>query len=344
MSVTSRALGVTAALALGVLAGCGGSDESADPPATYPRDDELRINQLQLVGTHNSYHLAPTELNVVELQYSHAPLDEQLDEQGVRKFELDVQYDPDSGEFEVFHILLVDEGTTCRRFTDCLKLIKTWSDAHPGHHPLFIQMEPKGGWPSTAEKLEPVLDSLDDELTSVWPRDRLITPDDVRGDHDTLRAAIVADGWPTLGQSRGKLVLFINNSRSFRDVYTRDGTSLKGRTMFVEAEPGDPYEAFRILNDPKTAGDDIEQAVRDGFIVRTRADSPGEEALQGDTSKRDAAFASGAQIISTDYPAPVDGIDYIVELPGGTPSRCNPISAPKDCEASDIESPDALAP
>ena len=65
-----------------------------------------------------------------------------------------------------------------------------------------------------------------------------------------------------------------------------------------------------------------------GYIVRTRADSGGEEADNNDTTRLIAALTSGAHSISTDYPAKVDGIDYWVEIPEGNPSRCNPVSAP----------------
>lgn len=40
------------------------------------------------------------------------------------------------------------------------------------------------------------------------------------------------------------------------------------------------------------------------FMVRTRADYDTVQSRQNDTTQRDAAFASGAQFISTDYPEP----------------------------------------
>jgi hypothetical protein len=69
------------------------------------------------------------------------------------------------------------------------------------------------------------------------------------------------------------------------------------------------------------------------------------QARTGDVTQRDAALASGAQFVSTDYPVPdADfGTGYLVEIPGGMPARCNPISAPADCTPLDIENPAALA-
>ena len=45
------------------------------------------------------------------------------------------------------------------------------------------------------EEIEPDdLFTLDTDIRSVWPEDRLFTPDDLRGSHDTLPAALAADG------------------------------------------------------------------------------------------------------------------------------------------------------
>ena len=55
-------LGVVAVLALGIAA-CSSEDDSSDSPTTtvvaHPLDDQLRLNQMQVLGTHNSYHVAP---------------------------------------------------------------------------------------------------------------------------------------------------------------------------------------------------------------------------------------------------------------------------------------------
>ncbi len=80
--------------------------------------------------------------------------------------------------------------------------------------------------------------------------------------------------------------------------------------------------------------------VKDGFIVRTRADLiplPSDLAAQ-----RKAALASGAQIVSTDVPV-TTSMASAFEIPGGTPSRCNPVLAPKPCTAHDIEDPSKLS-
>ena len=60
--------------------------------------------------------------------------------------------------------------------------------------------------------------------------------------------------------------------------------------------------------------------------MRTRADADTREARSGETARREAAFASGAQVVSTDYyePNPAFGTGYAVRLPGDGVARCNP--------------------
>ena len=45
-------------------------------------------------------------------------------------------------------------------------------------------------------------------------------------------------------------------------------------------------------------------------------------------------------MISTDYPVADPRFpNYVVAIPGGTPGRCNPITAPPGCQSTDIENP-----
>jgi hypothetical protein len=61
------------------------------------------------------------------------------------------------------------------------------------------------------------------------------------------------------------------------------------------------------------------ELARAGYLVlHARADVPTVQARSGDTAQRDAALASGAQFVRTDYPEPSPfGSGYVVELPGG---------------------------
>ena len=69
----------------------------------------------------------------------------------------------------------------------------------------------------------------------------------------------------------------------------------------------------------------IAKMVDRGYIVRTRADSGLKPDAPGKPSRRDKAFASGAHIISTDFPTgePHAETGYTVEFAGGAPARVN---------------------
>ena len=88
--------------------------------------------------------------------------------------------------------------------------------------------------------------------------------------------------------------------------------------MFATVAPEHPAAAWFKINDPIKDFDKIQQLVRDGFLVRTRADADTRQARTGDVTQRDKALASGAQFISTDYREPDRRLsDYSVRFPGG---------------------------
>jgi len=186
--------------------------------------------------------------------------------------------------------------------------------------------------PFTAE----TLDALDAEIRSVFPADELITPDQVRGRHRTLEEAVRKGDWPTLAQARGKVV-FLMDQTDVGPLYLEGHPSLRGRVLFTNATPGQPDAAFIEKNEGDEAT--IAALVRQGFLVRTRADSDTVEARSNDGRNRDRALRSGAQIVSTDYPQsePARWTGYFVALPNGVPARCNPVNGPSSCVDSLLE-------
>ena len=146
-------------------------------------NDDIRLNQIQIIGTHNSYHsgFAPSASKLWQqknpkayagLDYRHPALTAQL----VRQIELDVfadtkgglyahpyaetliaqsglppdpPFDPDHSMekpgFKVMHVQDVDYRSVCQPFTACLAEVRAWSKAHPKHLPTFILVESKEG-------------------------------------------------------------------------------------------------------------------------------------------------------------------------------------------------------
>ena len=324
------------ALVLGLLAACagdGGRDGATPPPAPrYPLDGTLRLNHIQVLGTHNSYHVAPPAGPSLtpERDITQSSLTVQLDQQSVRQIELDVHATP-VGPLSVFH-LRGDEGTTCPTLVQCLLEVRAWSDRARGHLPVFVLIEPK-------HELGALVDGLavDAEVRSVFRPEQLVTPDDVQGAWPSLRQAVQEGGWPLLGAARNKVVVVYTDDVLTRAAYTSNETSLQGRAMFVYAGAASPIGAFASVPDARLDSARIASLVASGFIVRTRADDAGVEARANDASRATAALASGAHLVSTDYPVPAPS-GYVVRPPG-VPARCNPVTAPPatPCTPQDVE-------
>lgn len=334
----------------------------------------LHLNDIQVVGTHNSYkrrmdpviftQLAARDPRLARtLDYGHPPLQRQLD-LGARQLELDVYYDPRGGRFarprvleelrasgrvpsepfdsrgellepgfKVLHRADVDFGSQCPTLQRCLRALRDWSRAHPRHVPILITVNAKDALATRPGEIgldAEAWDALDRELIEGVGRGRLLTPDDVRGEHETLADAVVADDWPELDGVRGKLLFVLDEDARKIASYAAGHPSLRGRVLFVDAVEGRAESAVRIVNDPVEQRDYIRRLVEQGYLVRTRADASTEQARTGDTRRRDAALASGAHAVSSDYlqPDPRFGTGYAVQLPGGAAARCNPVRRP----------------
>ncbi|PPV09045.1 phosphatidylinositol-specific phospholipase C1-like protein [Xanthomonas bromi] len=305
------------------------------------------------------------------LDYRHPALARQLDD-GVRQVELDVFADAQGGRyahpaiatqiakaglsaapasapvgvmdrpgFKVMHVQDLDQRSNCQPLIACLQEIRSWSKQHPGHVPIFILLETKQSpiqlaFPTVQP--EPfdtkTMDALDAELRSVFQPDEYISPDQVRGSAPTLNAGVRAHGWPSLAQARGKVV-FLLDQRIAGASYLPGHPSLRGRVCFTNAVPGEDDAAFVERNDGPA--DEIKKLVKAGYLVRTRTDADLKEAQHNDTRRRNAMLASGAQLLSTDFPInePADN-GYVVRFDGDAVARCNPQRPSVHCGDLDL--------
>ena len=396
------------AIGLGVIASCAAAALAIAQEA--PRTDEVRLNEIQVIGTHNSYSqgvdpqllamvdatlgpkLAAFANNMPEkmkadwqeyhpnftsmsegLNYRYTTLAAQLDA-GMRSLEIDINNDPEGGRYahpaglaalrakgvpdsqmlphdatdmekpglKVFHVADLDVRSSCNLFTRCLRQLRAWSDAHPDHAPIFILVEAKSDalpvFPNSTPPLpfdRAAFDEMDRSIFKEIGRDKLVTPDDVRGTYPTLEAGVLAHNWPTLRRSRGKFVFLLLTALDpgALAAYHAGHENLEGRAAFLRATPGQSYAAFLLLDNANVHAKEIPERVRQGYLVRARADIETYEAKVNDLSRANQAFASGAQIVSTDFykPGNAYGTSYVVRLPGGGEMRCNPINAPKAC-------------
>lgn len=144
---------------------------------------KLRLNDIQIIGSHNSYKKAiePKLWNLINLfdsklakslQYEHIAITEQLN-LGLRNLEIDVVHDPEGGRFKeplgntllnmflsnpisydtndemlkpglkVMHQPDFDFRSHNLTFIGCLTEIKKWSECNKGHIPIIITMNTK---------------------------------------------------------------------------------------------------------------------------------------------------------------------------------------------------------
>lgn len=192
-----RALVRSAVLALAGLAAAALPAGSAGAGAIEPR-----LNEIQVIGTHNSYHFepSPVEFGLISavsassangIQYSHPPLGQQLGGQHVRQLELDLFADPDGGRYakpairwvtgqtpeydprmkqpgtKVLHMAGIDYHSNCPVFTDCLRAVRDWSRADPSHEPVAVLLEFKDTLDLPIAGIPPV-------TLVAWTRERML--------------------------------------------------------------------------------------------------------------------------------------------------------------------------
>ncbi len=325
--------------------------------------EEIRLNQIQVIGSHNSYHVAPPPALLEKIRginsgwaeawnYTHPPLAKQLD-MGVRQFELDIFADSKGGLFaeplglklarlsgakidfnvggelskpgiKVLHVPDMDCWTTVPTLKQALEEMRGWSDKNPEHLPVMVLLEckdrPEGPLPTKPEAFSrDRLLELEREILAAIPAGRILRPNDVRGADPSLREAVTKKGWPTVESLRGKFLFALDNTDAIRGRYLEGNPALEGRLLFVSAPAEDhSAAAWFKCNDPIGEQDKIRRLVKEGFLVRTRADT-----RKPDDKMREAAFSSGAQWVSTDHFAP--GVQGRVAF-GDNTARGNPVS------------------
>ena len=306
-------------------------------------DTNLRIDQVQVVGTGESYKQRPDSAlmrlirmggkkDAEALDYGLPPIAQQLDDD-VRALSFDVAFDPQGGAyknpagasmamdllddgyvaamakpgFKVIHVLDVDYNSSCLALTDCLKQVADWSRAHPRHLPIVITLHTNDAKTPMPGATKPIvcdtaaMDALDAEIHAAFAADQIITPDQVQGQYATLREAVLAHNWPKVGEARGKVIFVLDDNADKTRAWQGSRKSLEGRSAFVATDEASPIAAFVALPDPVKDGARIAQASKAGFMVVTRADADTREARENKLARRDAAFASGAQVVLTDF-------------------------------------------
>lgn len=269
-----------------------------------------------------------------QIDYGHELLSVQLDSFNVQGFELDVNYDPKGGlyrkrtvsrfvcgvkakdkapemkepSFKILHIADVDFETNYKTLRQALQELKKWSDLHPNHLPVFVNIEAKGDHPGNVSKFlrfigfkraisfnRAAFDALDKEILEEMGNAKIFSPIDLKGNYNSVKERIQKEGWPLLSACRGKFFFILEGDN--QENYLDDKLP---HPLFVYDNPNLETTAFVKRNDPEGNETEI-QALTALFMVRTRSDAGTIEARNNDYRRFQAAWKSGAQIISTDY-------------------------------------------
>ena len=199
--------------------------------------------------------------------------------------------------------------------------------------PISFLFELKSEGPGLDKRIKHVdaagLDQLDGVLQSGFADGQIITPDMVARRIANASRCRHRPRLANLEASRGKVLFILHDDGQQRDLYTEQHPSLRGRLMFVRSDERRDDGATLVLDDADDPN--IPRLAKLGFYIRTRADSGLRVAPPSQPARRDAAFASGADIISTDYPPgqPDTATGYVVEFENQAPARFSPVQLPR---------------
>jgi len=353
-----------AALALGLVAcdmpdmgaptddGVGAGDMGPMVDGGPPGDEALRINQMQMRATVNSYHDFLFDFRPEEewghVRWRHPRLIEQV-QSGIRVFDFDVAGDrvawiniePATVEWagDWFNNCGVvrDGEPLIGDLRMCLWDLRDWCDAHPDH-PLIVVLLGEADTFDQPSQVMWQLDDLEGYVLSGLGRERLIVPADLRGEHPSIWAAIQADGWPTIAETRGKVMIVLNDRGPIRATYLMNGgEDPADRLMFMTGDPdtaGDEAVADEVVftfepgvlwefETDMAHLERMRELVDRGFLVHAITDDPEKAAL---------LRREGVHFVGTRFPEEVFG------PVGEHPTTCNPVTAPLWCRDEMFES------
>ena len=283
--------------------------------------DDLSFESVQMLGTHNSYHLRPQEITIPDWSYDHSTFTTQL-QMGIRQIEIDLHLNAE-GHFDIYHIPRVDQHSSCPTLIECTEELMAWSNLNPRHLPLVILIELKDEFDQI--KITDY-DHLDQRLLDLWGRERIFTPGDLKGDFESVRRSLELQGWPTLGRLRGHVMFVLLDNSEHRDAYLADDPLLERRVIFARGGEGESFGAILEIGDPRGDQELIQRARMGHYLIRASADQANQMTEEREEQRR-AALISGAHWLNTDFSNPVDGGEWregLELLPRCLPDICDP--------------------
>ncbi|MFP4286932.1 MAG: Ca2+-dependent phosphoinositide-specific phospholipase C [Candidatus Izemoplasmataceae bacterium] len=281
-------------------------DESAF--MNFTESDELRLNEVQFIASHNSYKKNITRLGQLfvglgenfdearALRYHQPSLTTQLN-RGVRSFELDMVYR--YNRFELIHVPLVDQSSNAPLLHRAFDEMLLWSQNNPNHFPVIILIEAKEDFAFLDPFIKPYNDDILLEFNALIIdsfEDKLLTPNDLLIDNRPLKTLLDEDGWPLVNDLLGKFIIVMHPS-AVNDSYLALDPSLKTLNAFVGNHTDEGFHTSFIVSNNPFETEKINGYIDQNLIVRTRLDSN----LTLHDDALEAVTLSGAQIVSTDF-------------------------------------------
>ncbi len=303
--------------------------------------DDLPINRIQVIGSHNSYKQAidpalfkafqgRDSASASKIDYEHISLTDQLN-MGLLNLEIDVYADEKGGRyahpkgldlvknqapfdpehkmdqpgFKVFHIVDLDFRSNCLTLVDCLKELRTWSTAHSNHNLIFITLEGK-------DQALPIPGYTTPEKFTEKTLDELDKNLlEYLGKEHIITPDDVRGKYVTIEEAVLKSNWPTLKKAKGKFLFILDDKTAK-RQLYGAGHPSLQGRVMFTNADPGTPeaatmirnnpnDPEIKDLVKKGYIIRTRADSDTQQARKNDKSDFVAACSSGAQIITTDY-------------------------------------------
>jgi len=311
------------------------------PVAFFSDINDLPINKVQVIGSHNSYKKAidpalfkrfqsKDSVSASKIDYEHIGLTDQLN-MGLLNLEIDIYADEKGGKyahpkglqwapgqpafdpegemnkpgFKVFHIPDLDFRSNFLTLAGGLRELRAWSLAHPDHYPVFITIEPKDEPSKNKDLTVPELftGKTFDELDK-----NMI---DNLGQDQIITPDRVRGKYKTLESAvlHGNWPTLKEARGKF--LFILDNHEKK-RDLYIAGHPSLKGRVIFADAEPGTPeaacmirndpkNPEIPELVKKGYIIRTRSDGDTKEARLNDRSEFIAAQNSGAQIITTDY-------------------------------------------
>ena len=288
-------------------------------------EDGVKLNEIAILGTHNSYQTLATKetrflMNIIEaitfekfglntFDFEMDTLTEQL-EMGIRNVEIDIEtLDKDNKiEIKVTHNSIVDNASSAYDFTKAMEEIKLWSDNNPDHIPVIIIVEPKSFVIEVNGMKKFSLDYAKevDKILENTLGDSLLTPKDMLRDYASFKEMRENDDWLTLKEAQGKILVLLHDC-DVTESYIALDESIKTQKMFPMLRYDDrneSYTSFILENDVWNADSRKAESIDEcKLIVRTRADKYPDYSDE----RYEVTENCGSQIITTDFPEKVNG-------------------------------------